>query len=531
MHRRPTHHTATTASTTTTSTTATNGNHQNTLPLVSNGDAAAPPVTKVSTSFPQRKRVRRKKTAFSMHYGGSLWKDPTIRIMTAIIIILIIVICIGISIIMNLLQARNTAGTAGNHISPPTSNNKDIPLVPHSMADIGDKSPAYAQLRQSYDQEYPLNPQRSLQAVQDIVEREHPEPFEVVSNPQYDIYNCPDEPPPGYPYEWKTTTVLEEWQPDDASTVDRKIHQGLCVFDYRKDYVKALTYREKELPFVVRHDPYVAAAAERWNTPGYLDKLLAGINYRGEYSENNHFMYHTGPRKNNRRNAGITQQRQHRDRRPDVPEGWKPPTKMIHLTYAEWLKHANITDESLLGPDNPHWYFRLIGCGLMKDTPAGAGQCDPDSEYLFDELPFFQPKPGQLYLVEPEAQKGIHCRFGMKGVIAENHFDASRNAITVLGGLRRYILSHPKHCRNMALYPRGHPSARHSAVDWSDPDLEEFPHFEQAMSNEVVLQAGDVLYLPTYWFHYIISLTLNFQCNTRSGVEGTYKPPIQECGF
>ena len=45
--------------------------------------------------------------------------------------------------------------------------------------------------------------------------------------------------------------------------------------------------------------------------------------------------------------------------------------------------------------------------------------CDKgSSEFLFDELTFFQPKPGGLYMVEEDKQKGIHCRFGMKGVIA-----------------------------------------------------------------------------------------------------------------
>ena len=134
-------------------------------------------------------------------------------------------------------------------------------------------------------------------------------------------------------------------------------------------------------------------------------------------------------------------------------------------------------------------------------------------------------------MVEPENQKGIHCRFGMKGVIAENHFDGSHNAIVVLGGERRYVLAHPNQCPLLSLLPKGHPSARHSAVDWSDPDLEEFPDFAKAMGNEVVLQAGDVLYLPTHWFHYIISLSLNFQCNTRSGISQEYRSPIKQCGF
>lgn len=108
---------------------------------------------------------------------------------------------------------------------------------------------------------------------------------------------------------------------------------------------------------------------------------------------------------------------------------------------------------------------------------GNAGTCDTgSSEYLFDELPFFQPShewpPGAVLgenspnevkatkttnaafdTVLPvshtthllmgehgEYQHGLHCRFGMRGVIAENHFDSSRNAIVLLGGSRRCAL-------------------------------------------------------------------------------------------
>jgi len=125
----------------------------------------------------------------------------------------------------------------------------------------------------------------------------------------------------------------------------------------------------------------------------------------------------------------------------------------------------------------------------------------------------------------------VHCRFGMRGVIAENHFDGSRNSIALMGGERRYILSHPRNCGEMALYPNGHPSARHSAVDWSNPDLKKYPEFKDLMVHEIVLQAGDVLYLPTNYFHYIISLDLNYQCNTRSGETDELKEFLEDCGF
>lgn len=103
------------------------------------------------------------------------------------------------------------------------------------------------------------------------------------------------------------------------------------------------------------------------------------------------------------------------------------------------------------------------------------GTCDTgSSEYLFDELPFFQPshewppaaaaaargfvdenRHVELDVINDtvlpvshsthllmgdngEYQHGLHCRFGMRGVIAENHFDPTRNAIVLLGGSRRY---------------------------------------------------------------------------------------------
>ena len=215
-------------------------------------------------------------------------------------------------------------------------------------------------------------------------------------------------------------------------------------------------------------------------------------------------------------------------------QNWQPPTENIRMTYVDWLQRANVTDDQL-GPDNPHWYFRLIGCGHMGEGTED-GSCDKgSSEWLFDELTFFQPRQNDekrsMYIVEPDGQKGIHCRFGMKGVIAENHFDLSRNAIALLGGQRRYILANPAQCLNMNLLPRGHPSARHSAVDWSNPDLVNFPTFANATVNEIVLQPGDVLYLPTNWFHYIVSLELNMQCNTRSGGERINREYVTECGF
>merc|ERR1711957_633346 len=115
-------------------------------------------------------------------------------------------------------------------------------------------------------------------------------------------------------------------------------------------------------------------------------------------------------------------------------------------------------------------------------------------------------------------------------MVAEAHYDPSRNMVAVLGGERRYVLAHPDQCHKMALFPPHHPSRRHSAADWANNTSWEQSGFDgDALVNEVVLQAGDVLYLPTHWFHFIISLTTSYQCNTRSGSDGRYGHHIAAC--
>jgi len=82
----------------------------------------------------------------------------------------------------------------------------------------------------------------------------------------------------------------------------------------------------------------------------------------------------------------------------------------------------------------------------------------------------------------------------------------------------------------MYLYQRGHPSSRHSEVDWSDVDYEKYPLFNELKAHEVIMRPGDVIYIPMYWFHFIVNLNINWQCNSRSGFTDKYKREIAECG-
>ena len=415
---------------------------------------------------------------------------------------------------------------------------------------FNDRSPFYAELRKSYESFFPpsrqatageyydSNVERSLRAVEDLQtytdlqtylpKSDHNSSKSSSKNKllYYDIHDCPESPPEGYPVEWNLVhDVLSQWPADDPELpASGKLHQGLCVFDLRDEgnLNKAMNYRNAEVPFVVRGDPQVAQTVERWNAPHYLSSLIGEAPQGAETSSSGKFTYWTL--------SGVDKHKY---------GDYQHPTEIKEMTFGEWLELANVTDSQLLTPESPHYYFKVVGCAPGK-TPSNIGtsfvdqSCSmlpgnaPHVPYLADELPFYDQIKSSLYVKEPlsetsmgrfQTSKALLCRFGMKGVMATNHFDGERNFVTVLSGERRYVLAHPKHCGNMALFPYGHPSARHSAVDWAQPNLQDFPAFEDARGNEVVLQAGDSLFLPSLWFHYIVSMSMNVQCNTRSGMD------------
>ena len=284
------------------------------------------------------------------------------------------------------------------------------------------------------------------------------------------------------------------------------LHDSLCHFDLSDpvDATKAENYRKHEKPFVGFNLPEQDRVVEKWGDIEYLREKIGPQTFRTETSTDNHFMYWNG-------GGGKKKDK-----------NWKPPTSNVWVTFDDWLSLAvNMQNKSL--EERKHQYFRVT---------AESSKPRAKNKWVFDELEFFQPKK-QLYIVDPQYQQGIHCRFGMRSIIAEAHFDRSRNSIAMMRGLRRWVLAPLSECSTMYILPKNHPSGRHSEVDWSQPDLESFPEFPKTNVHEVILQPGDILYIPTSYIHYIVSLNVNIQCNTRSGTQDTPddKVNLKKCGF
>lgn len=407
----------------------------------------------------------------------------------------------------------------------------------------------------------------------------------------YDVYDCPNIKPFNYPYTWRAIQViLRNWNPDNI-TIPNVVYHSLCIFNWKNVTQRriAMTYQYRyEVPFILQNYNEIIATSYRWNQPNYMDQLLQNIAaQKNEHSYSNHFMYYR-ERKNKKRQQRFSEQRVPLS---SLEKGENavvsPPTDNVNMTFAQWKEKAIQYEEYDHNHKNESnkelWYFRLNGIYPTKRNACSDLQYRSSCNiFLYDELPFFSPLyriPEQvtngvgdnddvdskdvkdeqysdynpirnLFMVNPEQERGLNCRFGMKGIIAEAHFDPTRNWIIMFKGMRRYILAHPNQCQNLELYPMNHPSGRHSSIDWSNmtqldsilqkmkPTKDNDDHnsrqgsFYYAQVTEVVLQPGDALYLPTSWFHYIVSLTnMNYQCNARSGVTTENNDIIRNCGF
>ena len=308
-----------------------------------------------------------------------------------------------------------------------------------------------------------------------------------------------------YPQTFSAIDVINNWNPDNTE-IPAKHYDTLCHFDYQDPVQNKLAfeYRDAEVPFVVFNVPEIDAVVKKWSDLDYLQKKLGSKTYRTEKSDSNKFMYW---------NAGKQSARSKKEL------NWKEPTEIIKSTFEDFIEVA-IKGQNVSLEQRKHEYFRVSS--------------DAGNPWVEAELPFFDAKKS-LFIKEPSEIRGIHCRFGMRSVTAETHYDGSRNFAVQLGGMRRWLLFHPNQCDNLYLLPPSHPSGRHTSMDLSKPtsyNVAKFPKFSSLMTNEVIMQPGDALFIPTHWFHHIISLNLNYQCNCRSGND--YMPwweDIKKCGF
>ena len=294
-----------------------------------------------------------------------------------------------------------------------------------------------------------------------------------------------------YPIYTTLLDVVEGWNPDKPEP-PTQFKETLAHFDYgNPDEMEiALALREAEVPFKVYNVPEFDEVSDKWTTD-YLSKHFdEGHGHSSvEKSKNNHFMF-------------WTQKRNFKGR-----EDYTPPTSIVKMTFAKWLENAKAADRDKWPAEKEHFYFMY-----------GTSRATRGTTFMSEDLEHFSSKKDNFFVFRPDLNKGIQCRFGMRGIIAESHYDGGRNMIAMIRGTKRYILNPPRGCPNLGIISdKAHPSFRHSVIDWSDVEQARAHNFDKVEAIDTIVREGEVLYVPSYWFHYPISLEYSIQCNSRSG--------------
>lgn len=105
-----------------------------------------------------------------------------------------------------------------------------------------------------------------------------------------------------------------------------------------------------------------------------------------------------------------------------------------------------------------------------------------------------------------DPRRSTNLWFGGAGCVSPLHFDTSHNFLAQIYGRKDITLYAPADSKY--LYPS---SSNVSAIDMED--TAKFPLFKYAKPYPVVLEPGDILYLPFYWWHLVRSLDVSISVN------------------
>jgi len=320
----------------------------------------------------------------------------------------------------------------------------------------------------------------------------------------------------GYPQLQPLDAVLKEWPQDDIDLQtfgkDNTMKEVLLHFDYSNTTERnaAIRFRDKELPFKVYNVPEIDSASEKW-TDDYVsqefENSIRGVTAKGhcQQSENNYFAFF-------------------RNNHWDVESMGSPPTMDNDWGFRQWSNHAKYADFTSIPFYQRHYYWQ-------SGAQHGEIHSPFHQSFISADLPSFSSAENNFFSFHTDDQKGIQCRFGERGVTAATHYDAGRNMVAMIKGSKRYILSPPKSCSKLGIVnEKQHPVFRHSLLNFahinlskeqtigmSNEEREWLQRAASAPSLSTVLNQGEVLYIPSHWFHYITSLQKSAQCNVRSG--------------
>ena len=224
-----------------------------------------------------------------------------------------------------------------------------------------------------------------------------------------------------------------------------------------------------KVPVVVKNSVTVTwSAYKKWN-PSYLSKKIPSI--KGVYENNNRWF---GP----------------------YYDKSKP------LTHLSTNKNSYRTDLVLKGDK----FFQLLEHPKNNSYLYFTGDIDDVGPWAWEDV---QPIE-ELLMLNPK-HSSINIWMGQPHVIAHCHYDGYHNFFTQLYGRKRFTMFRPTEWPGIYPYPFLHPSHAQAQVNISDDtSISMFPAVRHLEGYQVLLEPGDLLYMPPLWFHHVEAVDLRY---------------------
>jgi lysine-specific demethylase 8 len=156
---------------------------------------------------------------------------------------------------------------------------------------------------------------------------------------------------------------------------------------------------------------------------------------------------------------------------------------------------------------------------LAEDRAVTGG---PDQTYvsflpLFEVMPQLKADIPMREVFGPLTITSQSAWIGPAGTITGLHTDNFPNLLTQLRGRKGLILFPPSPLNRLYLSPKFETGTVLSAVDLREPDWVRFPRLRELVPIVCILEAGDAIYIPAGWWHYVVSETPSISLTSFAG--------------
>lgn len=207
----------------------------------------------------------------------------------------------------------------------------------------------------------------------------------------------------------------------------------------------------------------------------------------------------------------------------DVVTEWGAYKRWRPQYFAEQLRGQTVdvavADEQVFGYDKRNTKYRIENMPFESAVDRIQSTGNERAYYyimqksLPEDFPSLMPDIKVPDWLEQD-EISINFWMGSAGNFTPLHYDYLENFVAQISGSKRWILFSPDQLEYLYPKPLSDNFPHVSLVDVSKPDYLQFIDFKKAKAVELTLQAGEMLYLPSHWWHAVksesVCSTINF---------------------